>query len=206
MGESALPVKLVCGLGNPGAQYSHTRHNVGWHVIDILCERWKVQLKSHPSRTLVGQARIGTVAGGAPGPAVDLAKAQSFMNVSGGPLARLAQYLKLQPQQILVIHDDLDLPEHALRLKSGGGEGGHNGLKSLSANLGSRDYLRLRIGIGRPPGRMDPADYVLAPMRGKVAEEWAVTFQEAADVVEKVVLDGFVPTQQELHSAQHSGR
>lgn len=206
MEEKSLPVRLICGLGNPGAQYAQTRHNVGWQVIDVLADRWHGQLKTHPSKTFVGQVRLGTLVGGAPGPAVDLAKAQTFMNVSGGPFARLAKYLKLEPEQILVIQDDLDLPEHALRLKSGGGEGGHNGLKSLSANLGSRDYLRLRIGIGRPPGRMDPADYVLAPMRGKTAEEWAVTFQEAADIAQKVVLEGFLSTQQELHSDQRSRR
>ena len=129
-----------------------------------------------------------------------LARSDSYMNTSGGPISALASFHKIEPSRILVIHDDMDLPAHTLRLKVGGGEGGHNGLKSLTQHLGTRDYARLRIGVGRPPGRMDPADYVLAALPTKERPDWDVTFEQAADVVEDIVTKGFVPTQMALHT------
>ncbi|MFC2621036.1 MAG: aminoacyl-tRNA hydrolase, partial [Pauljensenia sp.] len=153
---------LVVGLGNPGAQYASTRHNVGYLTLDVLASRGGASLTSHRSRTHTADVRLGVGPGGVPGPRVVLARADSYMNTSGGPIQALASFLKILPSRILVIHDDMDLPAHTLRLKVGGGEGGHNGLKSLSSHLGTRDYARLRIGVGRPPGRMDPADYVLS--------------------------------------------
>ena len=135
-----------------------------------------------------------------PGPRVVLARSDSYMNTSGGPISALASFLKIPPARILVIHDDMDLPAHTLRMKIGGGEGGHNGLKSLTQHLHKRDYARLRIGVGRPPGRMDPADYVLAPVPAKERPDWDVTFEQAADVVEDIVTKGFAPTQMALHT------
>lgn len=191
---------LICGLGNPGDRYHNTRHNVGHAVVDLLATRGGESWKRHQSGTLTAKIRLGVAAGGAPGPAVILAKSLEYMNVSGLSLANLAKYAKIDPAHILVVHDELDLPEHALRLKRGGGEGGHNGLKSLSVALNTRDYARLRMGIGRPPGRMDPAAFVLAKIGAKIAADWEVTYQLAADAVEAVVTRGFTAAQQDLHS------
>ncbi len=191
---------LVVGLGNPGAQYASTRHNVGHLTIDVLAARAGAVLKTHRSRTRVADVRLGVGPGGVPGPRAVLACSETYMNTTGGPIRRLADFLGIGAQRILVVHDDLDLPPHELRLKAGGGEGGHNGLKSLTQALGTRDYHRLRIGIGRPPGRMDPADYVLAPIPAKERPDWDVTLEEAADAVEGVVAEGFAPAQQALHT------
>ena len=145
---------LVIGLGNPGPEYAGNRHNCGFMVADVLAARIGAGFKRDRSRAVV-------VAGRLAGYPVTLAKPQTFMNLSGGPVAALRSFYKIPPDQILVIHDDLDLPFETIRLKLGGGDGGHNGLRSVTAALGTRDYLRTRVGIGRPPGRMDPADFVL---------------------------------------------
>ena len=191
---------LVVGLGNPGAQYASTRHNVGYLTLDVLASRGGATLTSHRSRTHTADVRLGIGPGGVPGPRVILARSDSYMNTSGGPISALASFHKIEPSRILVIHDDMDLPANTLRLKVGGGEGGHNGLKSLTQHLHTRDYARLRIGVGRPPGRMDPADYVLAPVPAKERPDWDVTFEQAADVVEDIVTKGFAPTQMALHT------
>lgn len=192
-------IRMIVGLGNPGGEYANTRHNVGAATVELLADRFGAPLKRHQSRTRTAQARIGILPGGAPGPKVQFAVAQTYMNVSGGPLARLADFLDIHPEQILVIHDDLDLPAHQLRLKRGGGEGGHNGLKSLTSHLGAREFSRLRIGVGRPPGRQDPASYVLAPIPVAERSEWDVTYQLAADAAEDAVLRGLLLAQQDLH-------
>lgn len=194
------PPWLVVGLGNPGAEYAHTRHNVGHMTIAALAGRAGTALTSHRTRTRLADIRVGTLPGGAPGPRVVLATCESYMNTSGGPVSALVRFLDLPPDRLLVIHDDLDLQAHELRLKRGGGEGGHNGLKSISQALGTRDYHRLRIGIGRPPGRQDPADYVLAPIPTKDRPAWEVTIEQAADAVEDVVLRGFSEAQMTLHT------
>lgn len=191
---------LVVGLGNPGPEYAHTRHNVGHLTVDVLAARSSARLTAHRTGTHVAEVRLGTLPGGAPGPRVVLATSDSYMNTSGGPVGRLARFLGIGADHLLVLHDDLDLPAHELRLKRGGGEAGHNGLKSVSQVLGTRDYSRLRIGIGRPPGHQDPAAYVLAPITLRERPGWDVTFELAADVVEDVVLRGFTEAQQTLHS------
>lgn len=193
---------LIVGLGNPGAQYEHTRHNVGYQVVDILARRAGVTLGAHKSRTLMVDARLGMLPGGVPGPRVILARSTSYMNLSGGPISALAQFAHIPAEQILAIHDDLDLPAHTLRVKFGGGEGGHNGLKSMTQHLHTKDYHRLRIGIGRPPGRQEVSDFVLAPILVKDRVDWAVTYETAADVVEEIVTLGFAEAQQRLHSAK----
>ena len=191
---------LVVGLGNPGPQYAGNRHNVGQMVLDVVAGRMSGAFTNHKARAQVLDGRLGVLPGGAPGPRAILAKPGSFMNVSGGPVGALAQFYDVTPDHLLVIHDELDLPSDALRLKKSGGEGGHNGLKSISAALGTRDYLRLRVGIGRPPGRQDPADYVLRDFPIASRADLAVTLEEAADVVEEVLTLGLEPTQQRLHT------
>lgn len=193
---------LVVGLGNPGTRYAQNRHNVGQTVIDVLAGRAGSRLSSHKTHTRVADVRLGVLPGGAPGPRVILACTTGYMNESGGPVKALARFYDVDPaSHLLVIHDDLDLPAHTLRLKRGGGEGGHNGLRSISQALGTRDYARLRVGVGRPPGRQDPADFVLSDFPGRERAELAVTLEQAADVVEQVAVDGFTAAQQRLHTA-----
>ncbi|QWW19152.1 aminoacyl-tRNA hydrolase [Schaalia sp. 19OD2882] len=192
---------LVVGLGNPGAQYADTRHNVGHMTVDVLAARCGAHLTSHKSGTHVADVRLGVLPGGVPGPRVVLAVSDGYMNITGGPVSRLMTFLGVDAEHLLVLHDELDLPAHELRLKRGGGEGGHNGLKSISQSIGTKDYHRLRIGIGRPPGRQDPADYVLARITAKDRPEVDVTVEQAADVVEDVVLRGFSQAQMSLHTA-----
>ena len=179
---------LVIGLGNPGNQYVATRHNVGYRVVDQL-------LKDTPLHPIKGipatAANVGDML---------LVRSTTYMNDSGRAIAPLADAFAIDLDHIIVIHDELDLPLGTVRIKRGGNENGHNGLKSLSQHLGTRDYARLRIGVGRPPGRMDPADYVLATLPSKERPDWDVTFEQAADVVEDIVTKGFAPTQMALHT------
>lgn len=191
---------LVVGLGNPGPTYAGTRHNVGQMTLDVLAGRMAGSFTSHRARAVVLDGRLGTLPGGAPGPRVVLAKPTSFMNVSGGPVAALCAYYGATPDRLLVVQDELDLPFETLRLKRGGGEGGHNGLRSISAALGSKDYVRLRIGVGRPPGRMDPADFLLRDFTPAERASLAVALEEAADAVEDVVLLGLEKAQMRLHT------
>ena len=192
---------LVVGLGNPEARYARNRHNVGRMVIDVLVGRAGARLTGHKARARLAEARLGVMPGGAPGPRVILAEPESYMNLSGGPVRVLVDFYRVDPAaRLLVIHDDLDLPAHALRLKRGGGEGGHNGLRSIGRALGTRDYARLRVGIGRPPGRQDPADFVLSDFPARERGELGVTLEQAADAVEEVVGLGFEAAQQRLHS------
>lgn len=193
---------LIVGLGNPEPRYARNRHNVGRMVIDVLAGRAGARLGGHRTRARLAEARLGVMSGGAPGPRVILAEPASYMNLSGGPVKALVGFYRVDPTaRLLVIHDDLDLPAHALRLKRGGGEGGHNGLRSIGRALGTRDYARLRVGIGRPPGRQDPADFVLSDFPARERGELGVTLEQAADAVEAVVELGFEAAQQRLHSA-----
>ena len=193
---------LIVGLGNPEPRYARNRHNIGRMVIDVLAGRAGSRLGGHRTRARLAEARLGVMPGGAPGPRVILAEPASYMNLSGGPVKALVGFYRVDPTaRLLVIHDDLDLPAHALRLKRGGGEGGHNGLRSIGRALGTRDYARLRVGIGRPPGRQDPADFVLSDFPARERGELGVTLEQAADAVEAVVELGFEAAQQRLHSA-----
>ena len=191
---------LVVGLGNPESRYARNRHNIGRMVIDLLVERTGATLSRHRTRARVAEVRLGLLPGGAPGPRSVLAEPTAFMNVSGGPVRALTQFYGLGAERLLVIHDDIDLPEHTLRLKRGGGEGGHNGLRSVSQALGTRDYARLRVGIGRPPGRQDVADFVLTDLPPRSRAQWGVTLEQAADAVQTVVLKGFERAQAVLHA------
>ena len=191
---------LVVGLGNPGPGYAGNRHNVGQMVADVLAGRMPGSFGAHRSRALVLDGRLGVGPGGAPGPRVIVAKPTSYMNVSGGPVAALCSFYGVEADRLLVVHDELDLPVGTLRLKRDGGEGGHNGLRSISAALGTREYVRLRIGIGRPPGRMDPADYVLRDFSAAERRDLGVLLEECADAIEDVVELGLERAQQRLHT------
>lgn len=191
---------LVVGLGNPGPGYAGNRHNVGQMVLDALARDVPGSFTTHKARAQVLDGRLGVLASGAPGPRVVLAKPATYMNVSGAPVAALLRFYDVPPERLLVVHDELDLPPATLRLKRGGGEGGHNGLKSISAALGTRDYLRLRVGVGRPPGRQDPADFVLRDFAAAERADLAVTLEEAADAVRDLLEHGLVLAQDRLHA------
>ncbi|MDD7505836.1 MAG: aminoacyl-tRNA hydrolase [Actinomycetaceae bacterium] len=200
MAEST--VSFVVGLGNPGERYAHTRHNIGHMVIDELVSGVGTKLSLHKqSNTMAASARL-TAAPGVSGEQVIFAVSTSFMNTSGTPVSSLMRYFHGTPEHLIVIHDDLDLPFSTLKLKRGGGEGGHNGLKSISQSLGTRDYIRLRFGIGRPPARQDPADYVLGAFTSAERKELGLLISQAADAVEDVMLHGLEQATMRLHSAR----
>lgn len=183
---------LVVGLGNPGPTYAGTRHNAGAMVVDLLAERAGAPLKSQRKfRADVAEVRLGDL----PGSRAVLAKPHTYMNESGGPVALLADFYKITPERLLVVHDELDLPFGTVRLKLGGGDNGHNGLRSVRARIGTGDYCRLRFGIGRPPGRMDPAAFVLKPFSTVEKREIDLEVDRAADAAEAVVVDGLTYAQ-----------
>ncbi len=179
---------LVVGLGNPGPSYAGNRHNVGFLVLDLLAARLGTRFKAHKGRVDVVEGRLEGI------PAV-LAKPKSYMNESGAPVAAARDFYKVPLERIVVVHDELDLQYGALRLKAGGGDNGHNGLKSIRRSLGSGEFLRVRFGIGRPPGRQDPADFVLKDFAGAERKELPFHLDRAADAVESLVRDGLVVAQ-----------
>ena len=187
MAATPKDVRIVCGLGNPGAQYALTRHNAGFATVDALAERLGVRYWKSEAGCDVASVRIGV---GADSREVLLAKPQSYMNTSGGPLSKLARSHKVSPAEILVVHDEVDLPQGQIRVKFGGGLNAHNGLRSVADKLGTRDFGRVRCGIGRPPGKMSVADYALRQLKGAFAEEFLVMTQEAADIVERCLEQG----------------
>lgn len=190
----------IVGLGNPGPTYAGNRHNVGAMVLDELARRARVTLKAHKARAVVASARLGMLPGGFPGPAVILAVPNSYMNESGGPTKSLLTFYSIPPERLVVIHDELDIPAGDVRLKLGGGEGGHNGLRSISNSLGTKDYHRVRVGIGRPPGRMDPADFVLRDFSPVERKDLPFLIDDAADAAELLVTQGLLAAQQRFHS------
>ena len=175
---------VIVGLRNPESAYVGTRHNIGAEVVDALADRLGVRLKRGPLRVRAEIAQ-GTIAG----EKVILALPRANMNISGGPVSSMLSYYKADPRDLLVIHDDLDLPYARLRLHEGRGSGGHNGVKSVMDALGSRDFWRLKIGLGRPPGQMDPAAFVLKRFAKVERNEMDILVQDAADVVETFVSD-----------------
>ena len=184
---------LVVGLGNPGTEYAETRHNVGVRVAEVLAARaGGGRFSKHKANADVLEGRLA-------GRRVVLAVPRTYMNVSGGPVAGLLRYYGVAPSDLLVVHDDLDLGFGVVRLKQGGGEGGHNGLRSISASIGTKDYLRVRFGIGRPPGRQDPADFVLKRFSGAERKELEFAVDLAADAAEALLHDGLEPAQNRFH-------
>ena len=188
---------LIVGLGNPGAEYAHNRHNVGQMVLDELASRVGSGFKSHKSRAQVLEGRLGIG-----GPRVVLAKPLSYMNVSGGPVSALSRFYDIEPGHVVAVHDEIDIPFNTVKLKLGGGEGGHNGLRDISKALATKDYLRVRVGVGHPPGRMDTADYVLKDFSGSEKKDLPFLIGDAADAVETLVREGLLPAQQQFHPAK----
>lgn len=197
--ESSPPIVepgLVVGLGNPGSQYADTRHNVGFAVVERLAARAGERFKAHKASgntSEVSEARLV-------GRRVVLAKPRSYMNVSGGPVAGVLRYFGVPATGLVVVHDDLDLEFGAIRLKRGGGEGGHNGLRSISQSLGTKDYLRVRFGIGRPPGRQDPADFVLRRFTSGERTDVDLAVELAADAVEALLTESLENAQNRFHA------
>lgn len=187
---------LIVGLGNPENEYGGTRHNIGADTVRRLAARLGLSFKPHKSACLVadGFSRPG-------GEALTLALPTSYMNRSGGPVQQAAAFYKVPPERVVVVHDELDLPLAALRLKSGGGVAGHNGLKDVRQRLGTPDFLRVRLGVGRPPGRHDPADYVLKRFPDKEREQIDVTVEEACDAILHLVEHGLESAQNRYHAS-----
>ena len=184
---------LIVGLGNPDGEYGGTRHNVGAEVVERLAERFRTELAPNKrTGSAVGEARDGDAR-------LVLTRPMGYMNNSGGPVQQTAAWYKVPPERLVVIHDDLDLDVGRLRLKRGGGHGGHNGLKDIDRRLGTRDYVRVRIGIGRPSGPRDPRDHVLSRFEDDERTEVDVTLEEACDAVLAVVHDGLEPAQNRYH-------
>ncbi|MXP22903.1 aminoacyl-tRNA hydrolase [Gordonia sp. HNM0687] len=187
-------MKLVVGLGNPGPKYEKTRHNIGAMVADGLVasagERWKLHKKSGAQVapiTLAGRQAL-------------IARPRNFMNECGRQIGPLAKFYSIAPCDIVVLHDELDIDFGLVRLKQGGGEGGHNGLRSISQAIGSRDYLRVRLGIGRPPGRQDPADYVLKPFPSSARTDVDLLIGHGVDATELLISQGLEPAQNTVHA------
>ncbi|WP_166998047.1 aminoacyl-tRNA hydrolase [Paramicrobacterium fandaimingii] len=185
---------LVVGLGNPGSGYANTRHNVGQMVADELARRCGAKFSRHKAHALVAEGRM--VPGG---PKIVVAKSMSYMNTSGGPVAALLAYYSLGVDRLIVVHDELDIPFESLKLKTGGGHGGHNGLRDIG-KAASAEFTRVRVGIGRPPGRQDAADYVLRPFGADERQVLPSVIADAADAVMLIVDDGLVAAQQKVHA------
>jgi len=185
---------LVVGLGNPGSNYALNRHNVGQFLVDVLAARHSESFKAHKSNSLVAEVKI------IGGPKLILAKPLSFMNLSGGPTSSLMSFYKIDPENLIVAHDELDIPPATFRLKLGGGHGGHNGLRDIISAMDSKDFIRVRLGIGRPPGSMDAADFVLKNFSASESTELRTTLEIAADAVEEIASNGLVSAQDKFHS------
>ena len=188
---------LVVGLGNPGPEYAATRHNVGQMVVDVLASQHRVKWSTHKSRTDVAAFKIGI---GVDAESVIIAKSKSYMNESGGPIKALASFYKIEPSKIIALHDELDIPFAAIRSKMGGGDNGHNGLKSLTSALSTADYFRIRLGIGRPIGQQDPADFVLKAFSSAEKKGLEEFLTRGAEAVETLITKGLDVTQQNFNT------
>ncbi|WP_043847010.1 aminoacyl-tRNA hydrolase [Crystallibacter crystallopoietes] len=188
---------LVAGLGNPGPGYSRNRHNVGQMVLDELASRiGGGAFKSHKTHAQVVEGRLRPG-----GPRLVLGKPLTFMNLSGGPVSAMAKFYGVQPDHVIAVHDEIDIPFNTVKLKIGGGEGGHNGLRDISKALGTKDYYRIRVGVGRPPGRMDTADYVLKDFGAAEKKDLPFLIDDAADAIELLIEEGLLAAQQKFHSS-----
>ena len=196
-GEDMSDAWLIVGLGNPGPEYEKTRHNIGQMVLDELAKEVGGSFKKHSKASaVVVEGRLGFG-----GPKVILMKSLGYMNTSGGPVSAVAKFYGIDPDHIIVVHDELDIPFDTIKLKIGGGEGDHNGLRDITKALGTKDYYRVRTGIGRPPGRMDTADFVLKPFSSTEAKDLPFLISNAADATMMLVKEGLLATQQRYHGA-----
>ena len=187
---------LVVGLGNPGLGYAANRHNVGEMVVAELGKRFSAKFKRHKANAMVAEVRAGIG-----GPKLILAGTNTFMNLSGGPVANLLKFFKVEPDRLIVVHDELDLPFDSMRLKFGGGHSGHNGIRDIMSAVGTGDFVRVRVGIGRPPGRQDPADYVLKDFSSTEKKSLPAVLSDAADAVELIATEGLSAAQLRYHTA-----
>lgn len=186
---------LIVGLGNPGPRYELTRHNVGQLVVDELAARRGESFRAHKANARVVETWLRP--GGAK---LVLAKPNTFMNVSGGPVAGLAKFYGVPPEHVVIVHDELDIPFDTIKLKAGGGHGGHNGVRDVAKALDSNAFARVRVGIGRPTGRQDPADWVLDPFGSTERKNLPILLGDAADAVEQLVEEGLLAAQQKHHA------
>ncbi|WP_454118556.1 aminoacyl-tRNA hydrolase [Microbacterium lacticum] len=191
---------LVVGLGNPGPRYEQTRHNVGQMVIAELAARRGETLRAPANRGNRANARVAETWLRPGGAKLVLAAPTSFMNVSGGPVSQLARFYDVPAERIVLVHDELDIPFDAIKLKVGGGHGGHNGIRDVAKALGTAEFPRVRVGIGRPPGRQDPADWVLDPFSSTQRGQLPVLIGDAADAVEQIIDEGLLAAQQRFHA------
>jgi len=190
---------LVVGLGNPGPTYASHRHNVGFLVVEELARRLDSRFTAPKGmRAEVAEGRLGLP--GSDAPRLALVKSRTFMNESGSPVTKLLNFYKVALDHLVVVHDELDIDPGQLRIKFGGGDNGHNGLRSIRASLGTGDYYRVRVGVGRPPGRQDPADYLLSNFSGAQRQDLALEVSRAADAVESLVQVGLERTQSAFNS------
>lgn len=189
---------LLVGLGNPGPGHAGNRHNVGAMVLDELAGRVGGRFKAapgHRAQLLEGRLRLG-------GDKVVLAKPTSYMNLSGGAVSSLAKYFRIPPERVVVVHDEVDVDFDAVRVKQGGSEGGHNGLRDTTKALGTREYVRVRVGVGRPPGRQQTADYVLSNFSSTERKTLPFVLDAAADAVESIIENGLAATEAALNGAR----
>ena len=186
------PIRMVAGLGNPGEEYAATRHNAGFCAIDVLAEKAGVSYWKNQAGAEVAVINVNDAEAEGGKREVVLVKPQSYMNTSGGPISKLCAQYKVGVEELLVIHDELDIPEGDVRVKVGGGHAGHNGLRSIIDKMGGRDFSRIRVGIGNPPGRMPVADFVLKQFRPKELDEFEATCARAADAAGLALTQGVV--------------
>jgi len=185
---------LIAGLGNPGPDYATSRHNLGFMVADLLADRMGVSFRRARQQVFAASGKLA-------GHAVILAKPMSYMNLSGGPVASVGGYYKIPAEQIIIVHDEIDLPFGTIRLKQGGGDAGHNGVKSVTLALRTNNFYRVRVGVGRPPGRREAAHHVLKDFTKAERKELPLLVERAADAVEALLDRGLAAAQNEFHTA-----
>ncbi|MDJ0335962.1 aminoacyl-tRNA hydrolase [Salinibacterium sp. G-O1] len=188
---------LVVGLGNPGPGYAGNRHNVGQMALSLLADRASTSFKNHKANAAIAEARSL-----ASGPKLVLAKPNTFMNVSGAPVAALLRFYKIEPSRLIVLHDELDVPFDTVKLKFGGGHGGHNGIRDIIAATGTGDFTRVRIGVGRPPGRQPAADFVLRDFSSDERATLPNLLEDAADATQLIAAEGLTAAQLKFHTAR----
>ncbi|CDD84832.1 peptidyl-tRNA hydrolase [Collinsella sp. CAG:289] len=197
-------IRMIAGLGNPGEEYAQTRHNAGFKAIDELARQANVTYWKNQAGAEVASIKVNDAEAEGGKREVILVKPQSYMNTSGGPISKLCAQYKVSVEELLVIHDELDIPAGDVRIKVGGGHAGHNGLRSIIDKMGSRDFSRVRVGIGNPPGRMPVADFVLKQLRSREAEEFDETTVRAAEAAATALTRGVIFARDHVNGAAAS--
>ena len=194
-------IRMIAGLGNPGEEYAQTRHNAGFKAIDELARQANVTYWKNQAGAEVASIKVNDAEAEDGKREVILVKPQSYMNTSGGPISKLCAQYKVNVEELLVIHDELDIPAGDVRIKVGGGHAGHNGLRSIIDKMGSRDFSRVRVGIGNPPGRMPVADFVLKQLRSREAEDFDETTVRAAEATATALTRGVIFARDHVNGA-----